>query len=230
MQAPIHVVLGPRGSGKSTLARWIAGDRRPRIVLDPEWEHEGQVVDELWLAQQAVSDRLTDGVWRVCTKSREVGDDVAAAALSARGGLLLVDEADIWVTQTLPEDSPWVEQVERGRHHGVALILLTRRPARFWRGVTANADWLYCPYTVEPRDRQFLRAFGRGGGVLEQVDRLGEHEFLAVPRFGAPRVVRAPSEAASGPQDDESPPAGPEGQEPEDGEPGEPEDDEEDEL
>lgn len=145
------------------------------------WEHASiapEIVDVEELTEVLADDERDERDpirLRVDCSDDDDGSDVAFAALVLDGGALVVDECDRWIGQHPKEG--WVEQVERGRHYGVSMLLATRRPARVWRTATANADTIYAFRTNEPRDVAYLRDYA-GPESETMLQRLGRFEWL----------------------------------------------------
>lgn len=161
---------------------------------EPWWEAP-EVVDVETLAERVLSGR--PGRWRVCSSGLEDGDDVAAVCLALRGGCLLVDEADLWIDSS-PEEH-WIEQVERGRHYGVSMILATRRPYLIWRAATANAESAYQFRCWEERDYRWWQGYA-GSEAAELVEGLEPFEAVSfdgrtgrIGRFRVPGPASAPA-------------------------------------
>lgn len=69
--------------------------------------------------------------------------------------IVVVDEADQYCSpSTIP--ASFSDIVNRGRHRQVDLIVLSRRPARVHRDITANADLWHVFQTVEARDLEYF--------------------------------------------------------------------------
>ena len=87
----------------------------------------------------------------ICRVAKAVGKDYGDC-------LLVVDEVDFYV-QPGYAPGPFSELVRIGRHWGVEMICMARRPASVWRNLTANADHLCVFLTHEPRDITYLSEF-----------------------------------------------------------------------
>lgn len=115
----VVLVVGAKGSGKSTLSRYFVRDaqnrKAPVRVLDPGDPRFPR-------DPEASLSTLLAQQWR---------------------GLLLCDDADQFIPRELDDDSPWRQLALRNRHHGVDLLLVTRRPANLPAVLLSALDELY---------------------------------------------------------------------------------------
>jgi len=104
------------------------------------------------------------------------GFDWACRAAYAVGNmLLLVEEADFYIKAgSAPQCFSLL--VRYGRHRGVEMICISRRPPDLWRNLTANSDQLYCFRSHEPRDIKYLSAYM--GKAAEMLPHLKPFHYL----------------------------------------------------
>lgn len=194
----IYVIVGKKGSGKTTLAKKLHAQASRRITIDPMWEYKDGVIvttfDDLVsyvrprrFAQYSVILRTMDDVER---------DNVIE--------FLTTGEPN---TPTLPNVTILIDEIDRlcspreitdelhrlvnyGRHYGVDLIAVSRRPRAMHRDITANADAIAIGQTQEPRDVDYLEEFV-GPQLVAKARALPEYGFAVwpddmEPKEGAP--------------------------------------------
>lgn len=176
--AEISIILGKRGCGKSTLAKELLRKTpfNRVIVVDTLGEHAKgrkvvRTVPELLAAvrgkQFNLAVQFTDAqdgfVW------------ACKAAYAAQDLMLFCEEVDFYIKANYAPEAFSV-LVRYGRHKGVAMMCISRRPPDLWRNLTANADSLYIFQTTEPRDIRYLSEFM--GGEAERLKGLGKLEYL----------------------------------------------------
>lgn len=167
-------VFGKRGSGKTTAIRAMIEELpKPVVIVDILGNFEpgkGENPDD-WVETDSASEAIQQMaaylddpkghrgilVVRDASVSRVV-DFVSSALWSARGGTLVLDEAD---SVDLSDAPCFDELVRYGRNRGIWLITGCRRPAEISKNITAGADLVYCFRTHEPRDLEYFeKAFG----------------------------------------------------------------------
>lgn len=158
-KAAISVIFGARGYGKSTRAREIVRGKKRLIVVDTLGEHGAgrkkiKTPSELVAAVKADSFNLA-----LQFDDAHFGFDWACrVARAVRNATLMVDEVDNYVTAGgAPPPFDWL--VRYGRHNGVELVCIARRPPDVWRNLTANADYIYAFYTIEPNDVRYFEKY-----------------------------------------------------------------------
>lgn len=177
-RAPITCILGKRGSGKSTLLKELVkkGGYKRVIVVDTLGEHgEGRRIvrtptgligavktKAFNVAVQFV--KATEGFRWACDVAYAVGDLA-----------LVVEEADFYITAWRAPEC-FEKLVRYGRHRGVEMICVSRRPPDLWRNLTANADYLCVFRTTEPRDIRYLQEFMGEAALRLKV--IKEFEYL----------------------------------------------------
>lgn len=182
--APVVVVLGRRGSGKTTLVKsWLPGLRR-LLVVDPNHEYKGGTVCTRVGALYEAA-READTFQLVYRPPVGIPDDdelarvdlVAAVALDVGRCLLVIDEADRYVKHgrdTLPHVA---QAINQGRHRGVGMVTVARRPSRLPKDVIENASALYLFHLHEPHSLRYLA--GIIGADVERLRGLGPGEYAA---------------------------------------------------
>jgi hypothetical protein len=167
IQPPVRFLCGIRGYGKSTMARALVAPAPRLLAFDPFSEHDALALDFGDL--EDFLDTTPDlGAFRVSL--REAGHEegfcglaLATARLLQKehppGGLtVLLEEADL-VARPGQEPPVFQDLVARGRHDGIELVCVSRRPAEVSRLITSQAEFFYVFRTQEPRDVTYLRGY-----------------------------------------------------------------------
>lgn len=219
----ITAIFGKKGSGKTTEARRRVRAADRRIIIDPMFEYTEGVIVESFDALAAYVRPLRLHRYAIVLRTLDDDDvhrtiELATAgspeAPALPGVTLLIDEAD-----RLCSAVSITEGMRRlfnyGRHFGVSVIAVARRPRAVHRDVTANADVIVIGQTQEPRDLDYLAEFVGEAGASRATE-LAPHEFVVwpddldaseprrpVPReeepTPAPSVVPEPASAAPEP-------------------------------
>lgn len=166
----VITVLGQRGSGKSSWLKKNVPDI-PRFIL---WDTLGEYIDpsfnqfdnlqELYsfvydnqggqfqAVYNSVNDKDFDGV---CMIAGAVGDCT-----------LIVEEVDTYATPNYCP-SELLVLLKKGRHYGVSMVFVSRRPAEIHRMITAQSQRFILFRILEPNDVRYLKSI-----VGESADRL----------------------------------------------------------
>lgn len=171
----------------------------PRVLAyDPFSEHDAlpldyhDLVDYLDYAESL-------GAFRVGLEEAGHEEDFCALAIALGrrlqqecppGGLLvLLEEADL-IARPGQEPPVFQDLVARGRHAGIELVAVSRRPAEVSRLITSQAEYFYVFRTQEPRDVVYLRGYigEAAAGAAQQLSafryvawRGGEWSEIALP-------------------------------------------------
>jgi len=178
--SPITVVLGQRGSGKTS---WVKKQlpALPRFVL---WN----TVNDDYTGFEIVSDTeaLFEYVWKrrdsilqvVINYLEEKGEEdkeaegfafVCKLVEAVENVCFIVEEVDTYATSaTIPYELKRLLKI--GRHYGVSMIAVSRRPAEINRLITSQAQRFICFKTIEPNDVRYLRSIiGEPATELPQI-------------------------------------------------------------
>lgn len=105
------------------------------------------------------------------------GFDWACRTAYAAGDLMfVVDEVDFYIKAGFAP-KPFSKLVRYGRHKGVAMMCISRRPPDLWRNLTANTDNIYSFFMHEPRDLKYLADF-MGDENAQKLKTLGKLEYM----------------------------------------------------
>jgi len=212
-QPPVHFVCGIRGHGKTTKARELVADRPRLLAYDPFREH-----DVLHLDWSELCDFLdyAESLERFRVGLSEPGHEAHFCALAlvvghrlqqeprARQLVTLLEEADL-LARPGQEPPVLADLVARGRHEGIELVAVSRRPAEVSRLITSQAEHFYVFRTQEPRDVAYLRSY-IGETAAAAVQQLPKFHYVSWSGgrwservLGAPGPVRAPAESEPAP-------------------------------
>jgi hypothetical protein len=158
----VLVVLGHKGSGKTQLVRRFLSAVTRSVCIDTLGEYGGVVItDPHSLAAYLEANRAKP----LRVSYRDVGDSGIPPELifrmlhAYRDGWLCLEEASKWgSSNTTLEDVRWFLQY--GRHVGISVVLVARRPAELDRMGTAQADTVVSFRQHEPRDLDYVRQLG----------------------------------------------------------------------
>lgn len=161
------VIIGRKGFGKSTKARELVESEPRRIIFDPMREYTDGVVVRSFEEAVEYLDRVRDRDYSVILRTLDPEDELRLIELAVHGEpespllpgvMLYVDEADrLCSPHRLPHGL--FRAVNYGRHFGVSMIFVSRRPRRLHRDMTANADRIFVGKTQEPADLDYLAEF-----------------------------------------------------------------------
>lgn len=160
---PVIFICGRRGSGKTTLARWLMERYRRAVVFDPKAQYEGEIFTSLLDLYLSLHKKVGRGdVRAVFRPDLTFGDDDQEAGANDKRVfnlfcevvysfgkefgpvLFLCDEMDRF-TGPGPKIPRWFDiLVNEGRHAGVAMIGIARRPAKVPKDFIENAHEIYC--------------------------------------------------------------------------------------
>jgi len=173
----VLVVLGQRGSGKSTLVNRIIRRSNRVVVLDTLAEHYAAARP---VALAELRGYLEQPTYRVSVVPQDYSEfETACDGVALRRSFVyVVDELDFWVANAAGHDTPrgLLEMVRYGRHRDQRLVLVARRPAAVPRELTSQAA-LAVFRSREPRDAEYLRAFGAGDLDLGALN-IGEYYLI----------------------------------------------------
>lgn len=185
-QPPVRFVCGIRGYGKTTLARQLVAGAPRLLAYDPFGEHDALALDYADLVDYL---DYVDSLERFRVGLREAGHEEEFCALAlvigrrlqqeppGRQLVVLLEEADL-VARPGQEPPVFQDLVARGRHEGIELVAVSRRPAEVSRLITSQAEYFYVLRAQEPRDVTYLRGY-IGEAAAAAAQQLPKFHYLA---------------------------------------------------
>ena len=176
-QTEIITVLGQRGSGKSSWIQKALPDIPRFILWDTLGEYEGyaqainkqELFDYVWDNEAGVLQVVyntidEDDFGFVCTVCENIGDLT-----------FIVEEVDNYATPNLiPVELRRL--LKYGRHVGLSMIFVSRRPAEINRLITSQSQRFICFTIIEPVDVRYLTSII--GPVAKVLPTLKKLEFV----------------------------------------------------
>jgi DNA helicase HerA-like ATPase len=181
MQNRIIIVQGKKGSGKTTLCNEMLESEKRYIVVDSLREYTcGTTFESVQEFAGFAKTKMRGKIQSVVRVGTDDDFDKLCRIVKVLGEvkpiLYVVEEADIRCSPTYLPAS--LDQLIRyGRHWGVSLLAISRRPAEITRHLTAQADTIIAFQTFEPRDLEFFRK-RCGLDFARDVARLKPHRFI----------------------------------------------------
>lgn len=156
----IITVLGQRGSGKSS---WVK-KKLPAIPRFLLWDTLGEYAGFDMFTDRAelfrhVSERQA-GIFQCvfnCLEETEAEafDWICELAAAVENVCLIVEEVDTYATPSVIPGS-LRKLLKIGRHYGVSMIFVSRRPAEINRLITSQSQRFVCFRMFEPNDIRYL--------------------------------------------------------------------------
>lgn len=178
----IIFVSGQRGSGKShwtknhmrALPRCIVFDSLGEYVVDQRFYDLNDFVDFL------IADQQTPELFTVGYDTHLLKEDfpLFCRAVLARGQVyLIVEEIDLFCTP-LSTDQEFLKLLKYGRHYGIQIIGVSRRPAEVSRNFTSAATRFITFSNREPNDVKYFRSIF--GNNADRIATLPQYHYLDV--------------------------------------------------
>jgi hypothetical protein len=167
--------MGRKGSGKTTLTRSLLHDEKRYIIADSLNEYDAPQIAATESEISRECEKKLNGKLRLCIKvgSDQMFDAACDAAYitgKVKPVLFVIEEADMRCSPSYV--TPSLDRLIRyGRHWGVSILAVARRPAEVTRHLTAQADTIAVFRTHEPRDLEFFK------------QRCGEEFARALPKL-----------------------------------------------
>ncbi len=201
-------VCGRRASGKSVLLARYGVQFPRRLLHDPVGEFAGTIPGAyecytLAEAREALADAAAVSRWTLvaCLDEADMAEVAGLLAPLGRpdrgyaravGGVCVESgEIDLLAPPHAGIDRRIRNLLQRGRHHGVSLLLGTQRPRDVHRVVTSQADAIALFRQHEPRDLEYV-ASSLSSALVDVVRELPRYHYvLYVPLAGTAHVVDA---------------------------------------
>jgi len=184
----VILILGKQGSGKSTLAKRIIQRWKRVIVFDPLAEYTGGEVVYSFDAfcDYALEHKDAASFTVIC---RFVGDTTSESDLSyehaakivreLRNCLLVLEESELFIdSRTYDSAINWL--ISFGRHNGVSLIGIGRRPTELCVKLRSQFTTVVSFAQTEPNDLAYMEGLGFDAEELSELDL---YEFIT---YGEP--------------------------------------------
>jgi len=154
--------MAKKGCGKSTRANGMILERASKkrvLVYDTLNEYDYKPLD----TEQFL--KAKKGVWKVSpinvTDEHEYFSTICKFVYEVGDVVLVVDEIDMYCSASTQVE--YMTKICRyGRHKGVDLIAITRRPHDLPRSITAMTDEFHISKIQEPRDVIYLKKLDAG--------------------------------------------------------------------
>ena len=182
MQNRIILVLGKKGSGKSFFVKNVLLKKlkRPVFIIDPLAEYPGKRMGLSGIVA-ALRRRKIPPVINFISRTDEEEERFFKIIFRLGNCTLIIEEADLYCNpQFIP--SSLANLLKRGRHRGIDMVFITRRPAEINRLISAQTNTIISFYQNEPRDLKWLDIWA-GDGSGERVRNLEQFEYEV---FGDP--------------------------------------------
>lgn len=177
----IIFVSGQRGSGKSFWTKKYSLSLPRCVIYDSLGEYHADRrlynIDEL--IQFFIDDEKDPELFRIAYDSVDDGDiSTFCRAVLARGNMyLIIEEIDLFC-QPLRTDQHLKRLIKYGRHYGVQIIGVSRKPSEVSRDFTSNATRFITFLNREPLTIKYFRSIF-GDHALE-IPKLQKFHYLDV--------------------------------------------------
>lgn len=178
-----RLYMGKSGSGKTTLALRHAATYRRVLWCDPNGELEakrlkGAVMcsDRAYLLDLMAARGPMRIIWRgAITGGEDAFDFANRAAWASEDWCVVWDEVDRFTTASrMPTYAR--KLVDSGRHRGLRVWGIARRPASVPRRLSANVQRMLIYRTTEPADLRFYRHIV--GDAVKQIPRIPNYHAM----------------------------------------------------
>jgi len=170
----IITIIGRKGCGKTTLAKELLTlTEKPIVIIDTIKEYT--IGLDIYITNLHKYFRRHRFIIRLTPENEPELNRILNFVYTKGNCQVLIDEAGYWQT---PYYCPaGIDRILRyGRHKGIDIIQVVRRPAELNRLSTAMTDVFYVFKTTEPKDLEYL---GRIDSRLpELVKNLDRYEYI----------------------------------------------------
>lgn len=142
-------MFGLRGSGKSTLCKHILSSTPNHIVYDPMGDYDG-------FRHYRPDDRESVS---------ELSDLVKGVVIPQKPDLFIIDEANAYIQPKPTRLPPGIgDLMDYGRHWGMAVGYVARRPVQFHTDLVELSDYLFFFKLSGKNDYRYLEDLHEGLG------------------------------------------------------------------
>lgn len=188
MQRKLILIFGKSGSGKTFLAKRII-EQFPRVIIfDKLHEYDGDVATSFQEFLELEPDARSSYV----ISCRYLFDDLdeiqlhydytARAVWEFGNCLLVIEECEQFIDSYASNSNPINHLVSVGRHHGVSLLAIGRRPFEIAVKIRTQFTSIVTFKQTEPNDLRYLASYGFDADAVSRLS-FDEHEYLV---YGEP--------------------------------------------
>lgn len=183
MKQGVLVVLGHKGSGKSQLTRRFLETVPRSICVDTMGEYGGVVIEDPHSLAEYLEANKRKPYFRIAYRDNGQNETIKPETVlkmlaNLRDTWLCLEEASKYGeagnSNRMIREARWF--VQYGRHYGISVLLVARRPQEIDRMATANADTVVSFVQQEPRDLDYVRQLG-GEDAARRIASLGQYEW-----------------------------------------------------
>lgn len=177
----IVTVVGQSGSGKSSWVQKRLPDLSRFILFDSLCEYTGFDVyqddkEGIFNHVKKIKNGIFQTIYR-CVQGDEAADFdfICSLAEAVEDVTLIVEEVDQYATPAYcPIKLKRVLKI--GRHSGISMVFVSRRPAEVNRLITAQSRRFICFQMLEPNDVRYMRAVI--GAVADEIPTLDKLSYI----------------------------------------------------
>ena len=178
----IIFVSGQRGGGKSYWTKHHARSLPRCIIFDSlgEYQVDRRIHDIEEFVDFLIEDKNDSSIFQVAFDTHRLREDFPyfCRAVLARGNLyVIIEEVDLFC-KPLSTDDEFMQLIKYGRHYGIQLIGVSRRPAEVGRDFTSNATRFINFVNREPSTVKYFRSLF-GDHALD-IPNLQKYHYLDV--------------------------------------------------
>jgi hypothetical protein len=178
----IIFVCGQRGSGKSYWTKKLVRSLPRCIVFDSlgEYEADQRIYDLEEMVDFLIADQTNEKLFTIAYDTHLGAEDfpLFCRAILARGNVhLVIEELDLYC-KPLSTDPEFLKLLKYGRHYGIQIIGVSRRPAEVSRDFTSQATRFITFGNREPRDIQYFRSVF--GNEADRIKTLPQFHYLDI--------------------------------------------------
>ena len=173
MQERITIIYGMTGTGKTTMAKKIVDETDRVIIIDPLEEYTGLLFytfEDLHYYLVSVNPKEFRCICRF-SQDHDI-DYIFKLAELIQNVLIVVEEAEIYISRQAQQNNSFLHVVRYGRHYNVALLCIARRVAELNINVRSMTKRIISFKQIEPKDLIYMKNLG-----IEGVENLPDFDF-----------------------------------------------------